>query len=378
MGDLARLARLGDYPGARAKPPVGEPAVDGRHRQQHGNRRVPVGEVFVAQNNHALSGPHRGLGGVANLFNRLPQGLLSARGGKFRRHALGLKILDLRREYARHVAVGEYRVRKLQQMRVRGELGQGVALVADVRHQAHDELLAYRVDRRVCHLREELLEVVVEQTGLFGEHREGRVVAHRAGGLARGLAHRAQDRIEVLGRISEELLALDEVFARDRLGHRLEYAAEGNAVGVHPPAVRLAARNERLYLLVEQNPVLLQVEAYHFARPEPAAHHDFRRRNVEHAGFGGEHELAAFGKREARGAQPVAVEERARVHAVREGYGGRAVPRLGEPRVVLEESLYVSAHAVISPPRLRHEHQHGVRKSAARGGVEFDGVVEAG
>mgnify|MGYP003236513171 CR=1 FL=1 len=89
-------------------------------------------------------------------------------------------------------------------------------------------------------------------------------------------------------------------------------------------------------------------------------------------------ELAALCESETRGAQSVAVEERSGVHAVGKGDGGRPVPRLGKPRVVFKEPLNVLAYIKVSAPRLRHEHQHGVRKAAPRGGVEFDRVVEAG
>ena len=42
-------------------------------------------------------------------------------------------------------------------------LRKDVALVADIRRQAHDQLFADRIDRRVGHLREALLEVVEQQ-----------------------------------------------------------------------------------------------------------------------------------------------------------------------------------------------------------------------
>ena len=52
--------------------------------------------------------------------------------------------------------------RRLEQVR----LGPDVAL------ERHDDFLADRVDRRVGHLREELLEVVVEHRGCSREHAE--------------------------------------------------------------------------------------------------------------------------------------------------------------------------------------------------------------
>ena len=43
-----------------------------------------------------------------------------------------------------------------------------------------DELLADRVDRRIRHLGEALLEVVVEELGFAGENGDRRIGAHRS------------------------------------------------------------------------------------------------------------------------------------------------------------------------------------------------------
>ncbi len=58
-------------------------------------------------------------------------------------------------------------------------------LRADERHQRHHQLFADRIDRRVGDLREQLLEVVVQRLVLVRQHRQRRVVAHRAGRLPR-------------------------------------------------------------------------------------------------------------------------------------------------------------------------------------------------
>ena len=63
----------------------------------------------------------------------------------------------------------------------------------DHRDQAHHQLLADRVDRRVGDLGEVLLEVVVEQLGPLGEHRQGRVGAHGADRILADLAHRLEE-----------------------------------------------------------------------------------------------------------------------------------------------------------------------------------------
>ena len=58
-----------------------------------------------------------------------------------------------------------------------------IAPPAEVDVERHHELLADRIDRRIRDLREELLEVGVKQPRLEREHRERRVIAHRAHGF---------------------------------------------------------------------------------------------------------------------------------------------------------------------------------------------------
>ena len=90
-----------------------------------------------------------------------------------------------------------------------------VPLGADRRLRGHDQLLADRVDGRVGHLGEELLEVVVQELGPLREDRERRVVAHRAHGLVRFGRHRGHQQSQVLRGVAEGVLAqLERVFLR--------------------------------------------------------------------------------------------------------------------------------------------------------------------
>ena len=53
-----------------------------------------------------------------------------------------------------------------------------VLLPPDEGPQRGDQFLADGVQRRVGHLGEKLLEVVIKQLVLIGEHGQGRIVAH--------------------------------------------------------------------------------------------------------------------------------------------------------------------------------------------------------
>ena len=92
--------------------------------------------------------------------------------------------------------------------RVLGRLVEQVPLGADARLHAHHDRLADRVDRRVGHLREELLEVGVEQRLPVGEHGERQVVPHRADRLLGVPRERREDHLHVLLRVAERELAL--------------------------------------------------------------------------------------------------------------------------------------------------------------------------
>ena len=55
-----------------------------------------------------------------------------------------------------------------------------IGLRSDKRDQRHHNRFANRVDRWVGHLREQLLEVVVERFVFARQHGQGAVIAHRA------------------------------------------------------------------------------------------------------------------------------------------------------------------------------------------------------
>jgi hypothetical protein len=140
--------------------------------------------------------------------------------------------------------------------RVVGRLVEEVALRADARGQRHDDGLADRVDRRVRHLREELLEVGEQRGALVGEHGERGVVAHGADGLLALAGHgREQDAQVLLAPAERLLLDVQRVAAhggRLALGQVVEV---DDVVGV-PAPVGLAGGHLLLDLLVLDDPPL--------------------------------------------------------------------------------------------------------------------------
>ena len=95
-----------------------------------------------------------------------------------------------------------------------------IPLRPDRRPHVRHQFLANRVERRVRHLREELLEVLVEQPRLVREHGQRRVGAHRADRLLAGRGHRRDQEAQILLRVAERLLPLEDRLVLGRLGAR--------------------------------------------------------------------------------------------------------------------------------------------------------------
>ena len=111
----------------------------------------------------------------------------------------------------RHVGEIEDRLRHLEpHRRIDGVDVEQVRLGTDEGHQRHHDRLADRIDRRVGDLREQLLEIVVERLALARQHRQRRVVAHRADRLLAGCGHRAQQELDVFLGVAEGLLAVEQ------------------------------------------------------------------------------------------------------------------------------------------------------------------------
>ena len=70
-------------------------------------------------------------------------------------------------------------VRQLQHAALARRLLEQVALAAHAADERHHDLFAQRIDGRVRHLGEVLLEVAKEQLRLVRQHREGNVDPHR-------------------------------------------------------------------------------------------------------------------------------------------------------------------------------------------------------
>ena len=231
-------------------------------------------------------------------------------------------------------------------------------------HRRH-QLLADGVERRVGHLREQLLEVVVEQPRPIRQHRQRRVGAHRADRLFAVVGHRRQQQAQILVRVAERLLAAAarvSWLGRRQIRRRRQILDVDQVLG-QPLRVGMRRREIALDLLVGDDAALHGVDQEDPARVQPLLEQDVLRRDVEHADLGRHDDEVVLRHVVARRPQAVAIEHRADHRAVGEGDRRRAVPRLHQRRVVLVERLQLRPHALVARPRLR-ESSSGWRAAA--------------
>ena len=380
--DFARLAGLHHEAHGGAQTLADEVVMHGRRREDRGDRHAVGADHAVGEDDDVVAAAHRLFGALAQTL----QHGLHARCAKLRRigHVEGagvegiLQMPDAADLF--EVRVGQDRLAHFQTLALGVALAvEDVGARADEGHEAHDELLADRIDRRVGHLREVLLEIAVEQLRLVGEDGDGRIRAHGAHALlARHRHGREQDR-EVFLRVAEGLLAVEQGDVRaGRAGLHGLQVFQNDLRALQPVAVGMGVGEGLLHLVVGDDAVLLQIHQQHLAWLQAPLLDDGFLGDRQHADFRGHDHEAILGHDIAGGAQAVAVQGRADLAAVGEGHGGGAVPRLHEGGVIFVEGAAILIHERIARPGFGDQHHHGVAERVAALHEEFQRIVEAG
>ena len=360
--------------------------VHGRHRQQRRDRRHLLVGFAVGQHDDAgtLADGRRHL--RADVVQRFLETLTAAvdrveAPDHRRAHAVLVAadlVVGVDADQLRQLGVAQDRL--LQHdlaARVGGRVEQ-VALRADGALQAGDHLFADRIQRRVGHLGEHLLEVVVKHARTGREHRDRRVGAHRTQRLGTGACHRRHQQVELFVGIAEHLLAQHHAVVRHAHVVALRQFVEIEQARVQPLLVGLLRGQLVLDLLVGDDAALRGVDEEHPARLQPHLLDHGGGVQVQDAGFGRHDHQAVAGDPDARRAQPVAVEHGADHGAVGEAHRGGSVPRLHQRGVVAVERPLRRVHRLVVFPGLRDHHQHRVRQAAPAEVQQFEHLVEAG
>ncbi len=143
--------------------------------------------------------------------------------------------------------------------------------------ERRDQFLADRIERWIGDLREELLEVVVQEAGPVREHRDRRVGAHRPDRLGRGAGHRLEHELQLFGGVPEGQLAFDDRPVRRQLVGGLGQQVELDQVVVEPALEGPARSQSALDLVVTDDAALGRVDEEHAARLQATLLHDAAR-----------------------------------------------------------------------------------------------------
>ena len=184
---------------------------------------------------------------------------------------------------------GENGIANLQHPAVFRLLLEQVAVRADVHRGIGDDLLPQRIDGRIGHLGEELLEIVEQRLVLFRQHRQRDVRAHGGDLLRAGAGHGQNGVVDILVGVAESLIQLLPLLlgidGHLFVGHAQLFQA--NQVGIQPLAVGLAGGEGGLAFLVGDHLLLHRIHQQHLAGLEPGLAQNVLRRDIQHAHLAG-------------------------------------------------------------------------------------------
>ena len=356
--------------------------MHGRRGEDRGDRHAVGADHAVGEDDDVVAAAHRLFGALAQTLQHGFHARCAQIGRIGHVEGAGVEGIFQMSDAADlfEIRVGQDRLAHFQTLALGVALAvEDVGARTDEGDEAHDELLADRIDRRVGHLCEVLLEIAVEQLRLVGEDGNGRVRAHGAHALlARHRHGREQDR-EVFLRVAEGLLTVEQGDVRaGRTGLHGLQVFQHDLRALQPVAVGMGVGEGLLHLVVGDDAVLLQIHQQHLAWLQAPLLDDGFLGDRQHADFRGHDHEAILGHDIAGGAQAVAVQGRADLAAVGEGHGGGAVPRLHEGGVIFVEGAAILIHERIARPGLGDQHHHGVAERVAALHEEFQRIVEAG
>ncbi len=374
---LARRAGLDHQARRGAQPLHHQMLVNGRQRQQRRNSHLRGTDAPVADDQN--------VGAAANLIDRLraQRGQLGLdtraapvqRVGDVDGGALELSVrVFFNVAQLGHGGKIQHRLAHFQAHR-RVDLVdvQQIGLGTNKAVERHDDGLADRVDRRVGHLRKQLLKVAVQRLVFARKHGQRAVVAHRTNAFFAVLRHRCQQKLHILLRGAKGLLAIEQ--GQRRSGHgqrRVQHdAVELDAQVFNPLLVGLGIDDVGLELLVVNHAALLQVDQQHLARLQAPFAHNAVLGHRQHAGLGRQNHQPIVGDAVARRAQAIAVQRGTNLAAIGKDDGGRAVPRLNHRRVVLVKRAPTRIHGGVLLPRLRDHHHHCLADGVAGHGQQL-------
>ena len=211
---------------------------------------------------------------------------------------------------------------------------------------------------------------------MLGQYGKRRVIAHGAHGLLAILDHRVQHHFEVFHRQGGGKLAPAKfrfVLKHARLGSRPDDGIKLDDV-FRPVLEVVGGRELILDLAVVVEATLLEIDAYHLARADPALSRDVGFMQDDHSGFGTHEEQAILGDRVAQRPEAVAIKTCDDPAPVGDGQCRWSVPRLHHGVGILVHGPVGFRHgALVLRPRLGYQERlgHGRRTTGAAEHLEY-------
>ena len=160
-----------------------------------------------------------------------------------------------------------------------------VGLRAHERHQRHDDGFTDRVNRWVGHLREQLLEVVVQRLVFARQHSQWAVVAHRANALFAVDGHGGHQELDVFLAVAKRLLTIEQghIAGLGSFAFVAFDVVELDADVFNPLLIGLVVGQARFEFFVVDHATLLEVDQEHLAGLQTPLAHDLALRHGQHA-----------------------------------------------------------------------------------------------
>ena len=140
-------------------------------------------QVTVTEDQNRITVFHRIPGMAANALQRLFHFTFAPGGVESDVDGVGLEMGMINMLQFAQLLIAQHRLADLYHAAMLRAFLQQIEGFTDKGLQGHDHLFTDRVDRRVGHLGEELLEIVGQMLRLIGQHRQGVIGAHGTQGL---------------------------------------------------------------------------------------------------------------------------------------------------------------------------------------------------
>ena len=355
------LATLTNHVSLHAQAFADKVMMHGPHRQQHRDGHVIPIRLTIGQDQNALSFPN-GRGGLfADARQRLIQPDWTLRFLEMTGDKLTLKCRITNIFQRLQLVLKQERALQQDLLGVRLAFLQPTALGAHVDVQRHHDTFADAVNWWIGHLREELLEVVMQQLGLAGQCRQGRVITHGAHRLHAAHHHRLQNFVNLLALPTTGDLPQREVKDVHRGGiftKGLGMILQREELVITPVRIGLQARGMRLAIRVLINFPGCRINGNKFTRPQATLTHHLALRQINYANLAPHHHQAILVHLVAGGPQTVSIKRRSNCSPVGKHDRRGTIPRLIEAGMEFIESLQFTGEILLFLPSLRGQH-HG-------------------